>query len=301
MPIAYAEPDEMQDEEQDLEPGMPIQPQPPVASIPAPAVPPVQPPPTAGAIPRSMRPPVNQAPGGFNMELWREQNAQLPMAKAEEAVGSALRFQAVRQYQADIAAGKSPAEALARSAPLMFYGPKNTLSGAAQFMRATAPPQTKYQDIGGVLYEIVPGQRPVPIPPRGVSQKLDPVEQGFLKQDLLKLKEIEDDPAFSMPNAKGEDLRRRAHDIRNKITIQYRRRTPTEAIPPVPLPGAPQPPTPTAIAPGVTTPPAIPAPPVAAAPAPAPSTPTITTKEQFDRLPSGTIYVGKNGRRYRKP
>lgn len=30
-------------------------------------------------------------------------------------------------------------------------------------------------------------------------------------------------------------------------------------------------------------------------------TPTVTTRQQFDKLPSGTEYIGKDGKRYRKP
>lgn len=29
--------------------------------------------------------------------------------------------------------------------------------------------------------------------------------------------------------------------------------------------------------------------------------PTVTTREQFDALPSGTVYIGKDGKKYRKP
>jgi len=31
------------------------------------------------------------------------------------------------------------------------------------------------------------------------------------------------------------------------------------------------------------------------------ATPTITSKDQYDQIPSGTIYLGKNGKKYRKP
>lgn len=33
----------------------------------------------------------------------------------------------------------------------------------------------------------------------------------------------------------------------------------------------------------------------------APSVPTVTTKEDFDKLPSGTEFIGSDGKRYRKP
>lgn len=45
--------------------------------------------------------------------------------------------------------------------------------------------------------------------------------------------------------------------------------------------------------------------PGAAAPAggapPAQTSPTVTTRDQFDALPSGTVYIGKDGKKYRKP
>lgn len=277
------EEDQIQDE--DLQPAPAQQvylpPTPPPVTPPQ-LIPPVSP----GDLPRSMRPPVQQAPGGFNLELWREQNAQMPIAQAEQAVASAMRFQGIRQYQQDLASGMTAAEALAKSAPLLFGGPKQgNLGQAAAFIKATRPPSVQYRDIGGVLYKIPPGGEPQAITQK--PRRLDAIEQGFLKADLAKLKEVEDNPAFSMPNAMGEDLRRQAHDIRNKITIRYRERTA-----PVAQPGNIPTPLVSTAAPQIVRPPA----------AIAPSTPpTITSREQFDRLPSGTIYIGKGGRRYRKP
>ena len=270
-----------------------------LAPAPPPAVPPL-----------IMRGPQGQAPApsgpplqlltpeqASQREMWRRlqyATADQPIAQTEAAVAAALRFQAQRQYQQDLAAGTAPAEALAKVAPLLFGGPKQgNLGQAASFIRATQRPQPKFTDVGGVLYRHNPDGSVTAVTGAKVPPpaKLDPVEQGFLKADLTKLKEIEDDPKFSLQNATGEDLRRRAHDIRNKITIQYRRRLPASAVPnqPAPVPA----PTLTATSPGAT-PPA----PVEAAPA---AIPTVTSKEQYDRLPSGTVYIGKGGRRYRKP
>lgn len=249
------------DEEQDLEPGVPVPPEAPVASqtISFPQVATrtataVPPPPTSGAIPRASRPPVVQDPGGFNMELWREKNANMPIAQAEESVAAALRFQAVRQYQQDIAAGKSPAEALARSAPLMFYGPKNTLGTAAAFMRASG--NQRPIDIGGVGYKQGPDGSLIPVtPPK--ADAYDVAEyRSVLGQIAATQKELDDlpigDAAAGEKRAKLQFLREQLKAIRKRST------------PPQPLPVAPRPPAPTV--PGTRT-----TPPIVAAAAPADS------------------------------
>ena len=90
-----------------------------------------------------------------NEALWRNlqsRTANLPIAQTEQAVAAALRFQGQRQYQRMLDAGIPAHEALARSAPLMFAGPRqSSLGQAAQFMRASTPAQ-KYHNVGGVLY-----------------------------------------------------------------------------------------------------------------------------------------------------
>lgn len=242
-----------------------------------PAVPPMIMQGSAGAIPRASRPPVNQAPGGFNMELWREQNANVPIAQAEEALGSALRFQAVRQYQQDIAAGKSPAEAMARSAPLMFYGPKTTLGQAAQFMRASAPPgMTPYQ------------QAEIALRQRQESNSLDLAEARSIMSQIAKVESELDDMAL---DDKGLPAKRAKLQFLQEQLKALRQRSST---PPQALPGVPRAPSPTIQGPRTTPPPVAPA-------APADSTPRVTSKQQFDALPPGTVYIGTNGRRYRKP
>jgi len=109
--------------------GMPVAQDEPVTSMPlAPAPPPAplilrgaQGPPPAPAY--QYMPPEQVA----NQEMMRRAQyayAADPTAQTEAAVAAALRFQAQRQYQQDLAAGTAPAEALAKVAPLLFGGPK---------------------------------------------------------------------------------------------------------------------------------------------------------------------------------
>lgn len=97
--------------------------------------------------------------------------SDLPLAEAEQAVSTAIKFQAVRGYQKDLQEGKSSAEALARWAPLMFTQPKaGTLGQAASMVRAQAPTE-KYMDIGGVGYEFRGGKATALTPPKVTPPK----------------------------------------------------------------------------------------------------------------------------------
>lgn len=97
--------------------------------------------------------------------------SDLPLAEAEQAVSTAIKFQAVRGYQKDLQEGKSSAEALARWAPLMFTAPKaGTLGQAASMVRAQAPTE-KYMDIGGVGYEFKGGKATPLTPPKVTPPK----------------------------------------------------------------------------------------------------------------------------------
>lgn len=154
---------------------------PPVASAapqPVPQRAPIQaPPPVAPAI----APPV-AAPGAVPVRspfltpeeaedqaaMRRAQYAiqDLPIDQAEKALTSALKFQAIRGYQRDLAAGKSAADALSRWAPIMFSQPKaGTLGQAAAMVRASRPAQPKVMNVGGVAYEIGPGRATALTPP----------------------------------------------------------------------------------------------------------------------------------------
>lgn len=176
-----------------------------------------------------------------------------PTAKTEQAVAAALKFQAQRMYQQDLASGTAPAEALAKVAPLLFGGAKQSnLGQAASFIKATQKPAPKFTDVGGVLYRHNPDGTVTAVtgPKAPKTQTLDPVDKAFLNAEVAKLKQIEENDQFSAPTALGENLRRQAHDIRNRITVQFRRPNPA-AVPTTQPAEAPAPPTP--LAPAATT------------------------------------------------
>jgi hypothetical protein len=99
----------------------------------------------------------------------------LPLAEAEKAVSTAMKFQAIRGYQRELANGTPAHEALAKWAPMMFAQPKAaTLGQAASMVRATTP-QDKYMDIGGVGYQMKGGVATPLTPPKAVKAKTIPL------------------------------------------------------------------------------------------------------------------------------
>lgn len=123
-------------------------------------------------------------PGAYDPDAVR-QNIQMrkmlnsmgnaPMAEAEQAVATAMKFQAIRGYQRDLAAGTPAHQALAKWAPVMFSQPKaGTLGQAASLVRATTP-QEKYMDVGGVAYQLEGGKAKALTPPKAVKPKTIPL------------------------------------------------------------------------------------------------------------------------------
>jgi len=173
-----------------LEPGVPVSPEEvaigtDLAPAPTPTVPPL--------IMRGPQSPTTPPTGPPLQLLTPEQSSQQemmrraqyayaadPTAQTEAAVAAALRFQAQRQYQQDLAAGTAPAEALAKVAPLLFAGPKQgNLGQAASFIKATRTPVQKPIDVGGVLYRQNPDGSVTPLTlPKRVAQPRPVVVQG---------------------------------------------------------------------------------------------------------------------------
>lgn len=124
---------------------------PPAATQPVPAPMPILPP-TGGVLPP--RPISSAEEAQRRIDLVNMSGRARDLAGVQTAVDSAMHFQAIRGYQDDIAAGKSPAEALAKWAPLMYLGPKSSSLGqAGAFIRgARAPAAPRPQNIGGVAY-----------------------------------------------------------------------------------------------------------------------------------------------------
>lgn len=58
--------------------------------------------------------------------------ANLPLDQAQKAMVAAMKFQGQRGYQADLAAGKSAGEALAKWAPMLFYDRPATFAPAVR-------------------------------------------------------------------------------------------------------------------------------------------------------------------------
>lgn len=153
MPNGY---DETEDLGQDYrEPSVvaPVVAAPPRAAVAAPGGTAIAPPPAASPF---LSP--SQAAQQETMRRLQYQVRDLPLAEAEQAVSTALKFQAIRGYQKDLQAGVTAPEALARWAPIMFSQPKaGTLGQAASMVRAGTP-QEKYMDIGGVGYQMKAGK-----------------------------------------------------------------------------------------------------------------------------------------------
>lgn len=275
--------DEQQDENQpDLQPSIQA---PPVAAAPSTTIaPPGTMPVSAPATPALRSPEENQ-----NRAMWRQlqrATADLPINQAEQAVTTALKFQGIRGYQKDLANGEDANKALAKWAPIMFTQPHAaSLGQAASMVRATATPPSKLVDVGGVLYRSNPdGTVTALTPPKVTAPKTNPFDlqehRALLGQIAALQKELDLDPsgpAADETRQKLQYLTQQAQAVRTRSSAPA---TQPQAAPVV-APGAP-------------------APVRAAAPAPE-VPPTVTTKAQFDALPSGAIYVGRNGHRYRKP
>lgn len=239
----------------------------------------------------------------MNWARLQYQLANTPIGEAEQAVAQALKFQALRQYQNDIAAGMAPDKALAKSAVQMFANPKQSnLGQAASFIRSTTPSAPKLIDVGGMLYRQNPdgsvtalttgrparrynvggvlyeqgpdGKMTAITPPKlPPGEKLSEADKALLGADVADLKATEkkvestDEHGFGLFHPLGgnksemDALRKKAQDLRQKIQVQYGHGTRSATG----------------------------------------NSEQITTKAQYDALPSGTVYVGKGGKRYRKP
>lgn len=260
--------EEQDTEEQDQE-AMPVQ-------GPSVVTPPVMAP--QGAAPVPVMPPTGprvRAPNGpteldYALEMARQKTVGMPTEQANQAVAAALKFQGMRGYQNDLQAGKSPSEALAKWAPIILSGPKeSTMSGYASMIKATSQEPT-LRNASGVLYRIGPDGKAIAItPPRPVPTSVNRFDlqthANLLKQIEELQKDLDAEPQGPEADAKRDKLgylRTEADSLRNRGAT------------PVTAPGV---------------------------PAPAAAPPRVTTQAQYDALASGTVYISTNGRRHRKP
>lgn len=257
--------EEQDTEEQDQE-TMPVQ-------GPSVVTPPVMAP--QGAAPVPVMPPTGPrvtAPGGLGpmLQQMRIQTKDMPTEQANQAVAAALKFQGMRGYQNDLQAGKSPSEALAKWAPIILSGPKETtMSGMASMIKATSQEPT-FRNASGVLYRIGPDGKAIAItPPRPVPTSVNRFDlqthANLLKQIEELQKDLDAEPQGPEADAKRDKL---GYLRTEAATLRNRGATPVTA-------------------PGV--------------PAPAAAPPRVTTQAQYDALPRGAIYISTNGKRHRKP
>jgi hypothetical protein len=111
--------------------------------------------------------------------------ADLPLAEAEKAVDAALKFQAQRGYQKDLASGMSAADALTKWGPTLFGSHVGT---AQALSRVAARPAPRPVIVGGRAFApmnpAMPGAPLQPITP-GPIRNLDPNSPPVLEYKRL--------------------------------------------------------------------------------------------------------------------
>jgi len=137
----------------------------------------------------------------------------------------------MRGYQADLQAGKPPADALAKWAPLMFTAPKEaTLGQAATMVRNVRPPAPVIRTANGQIFQVgTNGAVPLtpPVTRHDSANQIDVLDyRDKLKEmDTLRASLAED------PNAKDKPMKlRRMRALQDELD-QIRNRAPQVANP----------------------------------------------------------------------
>ena len=212
----------------------------------------------------------------------------VPIEQAQQAVQSAIAMQAQRGLARDIQSGMDAAEAMQKWMPTLISAQKTppTLGQAAEFMRAMTPQPRKIYNTATGLYGLDPGGASVTrLPGQAASVKAPPGLSASMSDTRKALnayvKQIEQAEASEDVTLKAQlpRLRQRRLDLENVLQAQE-----------IQL-GQPQP--------GQTAP--APVPPRAPTAPPSIVSERVTTRAQFDALAPGATYVGRDGRRYRKP
>jgi hypothetical protein len=154
-----------------------------------------------------------------------------PASQAAAAVEAATRDQAMRGYQADIAAGKTPAEALAKWAPMLYTGPKGgNLGQAAGFIRATREVTPRPMNVGGQAWiydQATRSMQPLTPSPRG---KADPFEMETYRSTLRDIQATQKDLDANPAALDADDKRRKLQYLRSQAAeIAARNRAPAAA------------------------------------------------------------------------
>ncbi len=263
----------------------------PVATMPAPGVPR-----SSSGAPLPGPPPNIQwtgaqppAPSANDLQT---QISRMPLEKAQAAYSAALKFQAMRGYQSDLQAGKAPAEALAKWAPLMFTAPREgNLGQAAGMVRAIKPSAPTFRTANGQIFQVGTNGA-VPLTPpvqHRQSNEIDAIKYRAKTEEMKELRQsLADDP-----NAKDKAMKlRRMRALQDEMAEIEKGNTPTApqwAPASLPQPAPRQGPGTTFIGPKV------------GARSSSGAPPKVTTQAEYDALPPGSVYISKNGKPHRKP
>lgn len=253
---------------------------------------------TTGWGPRA-RPPI-QPPQGFGGgvgipdldQIYQAAFSKLPVEEAVKAAEAATRYVAQRGYQADLARGGDAMKTFAKWAPLLFkqatglpevFQAQMQLQkmneptihaaggglyrvprvGPAQPLVTPKPSAPSFHSVGGRLYRTTTEGEATPVTPEPPPKpaKVSEEEKDAYKQLDEARKDMAKLVATPPPKSKVKEHQKAMDDA--TMRMRDARQTIAKFKEPSPT--------------------------------------TVTTKEQYDALASGTIYTGKDGKKYRKP
>jgi hypothetical protein len=104
----------------------------------------------------------------------REQVAGQPIEQQQQAVQAAVKFQAQRGYQQDLAGGMSASQAMAKWGPMLFA------PGSPGAMQSARMQQPQYRNVPGVgLVQIGPGGQPKVVMPSKQAADTETVTEKY--------------------------------------------------------------------------------------------------------------------------
>lgn len=261
---------------------------------------------TTGYGPRA-RPPI-QPPGGGGVGM-PDMSAvvagafqNLPVDQAFQAIAIAERYQAMRGYQSDLQRGESPVKAFSKWGPMLF----KTGTGMPEALKLGTPAPLSQRD--ALMYGLN-------------QQKMAQAQAAAKARADLEQQKLNAPRVISTPNGvyrvhptgEAEQLTKPKPTTEKKATVTV---SPDPNDPEVKVTGPsnhpdviealkrraaaleaqkPPPPQPGLLERAKNLLVGTPAAQQPMAPKP------VTTKEEYDALPSGTIYTGKDGKKYKKP
>lgn len=234
-------------------------------------------------------------------------------ARAEQAIQAGIRFIYQRRYDDDLKKGVPEQQAFSRMMlGIAMHGPKTDPIKAYEAFRARPAPTARMMQVGtnqvpvietydakgNARVQVVPqnalppsssgpeikevdgikfrrvGNGWAPLPGQSLTRKSTPVEQAQTKAATTQWNTAAE--LLTVEQAKAQPNQKKIASYNQTITNASNTLAGISREAPK-------------------------AQPAAASEQPAAKEPTVTTKSDYDKLESGTIYIGKDGRRYRKP